>query len=343
LTGQGIVGNEGLRSELRDIVLQMNKEMSVRKARMTKTGKSEVPVVATDTPNQSYAKTILAALEELKYAKVDVMQKLQSNQIDEYDLDEEGVALAKVPTAILDALQTQYTEIYKGGGITEDEFKEKVTKLINKPGMTQSIIDFLVILMETVREYFEASDSNAGGSEDPVGKEQFGGYDMDILQKYGSDPDVMKKLRSYIQNAEALRKNNLTRWEDLQLKKAVNQGIQNNPRLAGVENDTEVFMNPAIQQMMNSIQEWEKRLDSEQNEQKRAAIQQKIEGIQKQIAFIRKGSVAEDAPEEEQEGVMGYMTEQVTKDGYGCKQTGKFVDRGFKKPINYAHWLHINS
>lgn len=343
LTGQGIVGNENLRSELRDIVLNMNKEMAVRKSRMTRTGKSEAPIVVTDTPNQSYAKTILSALEELKYGKDDVMQKIKSNQIDEYDMDEEATVLAKVPSAIVDALQTQYTEIYKGGGITEDEFKEKVTKLINKPGMTQSIIDFLVLLMETVREFFDAREDNVDGSSEPEAKQQFGGYDIDILQKYGTDPSVMQKLKTYIQNAEALRKNNLTKWEDLQLKKAVERGIQSNPKLAGVESDTEVFMNPAIQQLMRSIQEWEKRLELEQNEQKRAAIEQKIQGIQKQIAFIRKGGATEDAPEEEQESVMGYMTEQVTKDGYGCKQTGKFVDRGFKKPINYAHWLHINS
>jgi hypothetical protein len=39
--------------------------------------------------------------------------------------------------------------------------------------------------------------------------------------------------------------------------------------------------------------------------------------------------------------VMDYMTEQVHKDGFSDNR-GKFVDRGFKKPKNYAHWLWLN-
>lgn len=38
--------------------------------------------------------------------------------------------------------------------------------------------------------------------------------------------------------------------------------------------------------------------------------------------------------------VMGYMTEQVSRDRF--KPKGEFKDRGFKKPINYAHWMDIN-
>lgn len=40
--------------------------------------------------------------------------------------------------------------------------------------------------------------------------------------------------------------------------------------------------------------------------------------------------------------VMSYMTEQVNKDGFSDNR-GKFVDRGFKKPKNYAHWLWLNN
>jgi hypothetical protein len=216
-----------------------------------------------------------------------------------------------------------------------------VKKLMGKPGMTQSIINFLAILVDTVELYYSARDGSE--SEDSsAAPEQFGGYDTDIILKYGADPEMLKKLKSYIQNTEAVRKNNLSKWEDLQLRRSVEQGIQNNPKLAGVENDTEVFMNPAIQQLMVSIQDWEKRLETEQNEQRRAAIEQKIEGIRKQIAFARKGGASEDTPEEDQEGVMGYMMEQVTRDSYGCKKNGRYVERGFRKPVNYAHWLHIN-
>jgi len=42
----------------------------------------------------------------------------------------------------------------------------------------------------------------------------------------------------------------------------------------------------------------------------------------------------------EKHSVMNYMTEQVHKDSFVDKQV--FKDRGFKKPVNYAHWLAIN-
>jgi hypothetical protein len=44
---------------------------------------------------------------------------------------------------------------------------------------------------------------------------------------------------------------------------------------------------------------------------------------------------------EDEEGVMGYMTEQTVKDSF-VDNRGVFVERGFKKPKNYAHWLAIN-
>lgn len=45
--------------------------------------------------------------------------------------------------------------------------------------------------------------------------------------------------------------------------------------------------------------------------------------------------------EESEEGVMGYFTEQVFRDSF-TDERGVFVERGFKKPVNYAHWLAIN-
>ena len=45
--------------------------------------------------------------------------------------------------------------------------------------------------------------------------------------------------------------------------------------------------------------------------------------------------------EDEESNVMGYMTEQVFKDSFKSEH-GTFKDRGFKKPVNYAHWLAIN-
>jgi hypothetical protein len=61
----------------------------------------------------------------------------------------------------------------------------------------------------------------------------------------------------------------------------------------------------------------------------------KIDAISKYLSKLKK-----DNPEDE-EGVMGYMTEQVNKDRH-LNNIGEYKDRGFKKPINHAHWLWLN-
>lgn len=62
---------------------------------------------------------------------------------------------------------------------------------------------------------------------------------------------------------------------------------------------------------------------------------EKIDAMSKYLNKLKK-----DSPEDE-ERVMGYMTEQVNKDRH-LNNIGEYKDRGFKKPINYAHWLWMN-
>jgi hypothetical protein len=50
---------------------------------------------------------------------------------------------------------------------------------------------------------------------------------------------------------------------------------------------------------------------------------------------------SKNQPEQMSEGVMSYFTEQVFKDSFSGDR-GTFVERGFKKPVNYNHWLEIN-
>ena len=62
---------------------------------------------------------------------------------------------------------------------------------------------------------------------------------------------------------------------------------------------------------------------------------EKIDAISKYLNKLKKDN------SEDEEGVMGYMTEQINRDRFKDDR-GKFVDRGFKKPKNYAHWLWLN-
>jgi len=45
--------------------------------------------------------------------------------------------------------------------------------------------------------------------------------------------------------------------------------------------------------------------------------------------------------EDEENDVMGYFSEQVRKDSL-LNNIGEFKERGFKKPVNYHHWLSLN-
>lgn len=67
--------------------------------------------------------------------------------------------------------------------------------------------------------------------------------------------------------------------------------------------------------------------------------QKEIQRIKKKIETLQNQP---QSPDEEEEGVMGYMTEQVAREAlYHPK--GEFVDRGFKKFKNYDHWLSHNN
>jgi hypothetical protein len=43
-----------------------------------------------------------------------------------------------------------------------------------------------------------------------------------------------------------------------------------------------------------------------------------------------------------QESVLSYMEEQTQRDNKFGSQRGQFVDRGYKKVINYGQWLMLN-
>jgi len=64
-----------------------------------------------------------------------------------------------------------------------------------------------------------------------------------------------------------------------------------------------------------------------------------IQRIKKKIARLQ---AQLEQGEEDEETVMGYMTEQISKDSH-FNPRGEFVERGFKRPVNYNHWMHINS
>jgi hypothetical protein len=99
------------------------------------------------------------ALEELSYDKQDIVSKIQNNQLSLEELDTDSKVLAKVPSAIVAALQKQYKDITSNGGITAEEFATKIQKLQAQPGITPIISNFLLILLDPVETFAGVSDN----------------------------------------------------------------------------------------------------------------------------------------------------------------------------------------
>ena len=92
--------------------------------------------------------------------------------------------------------------------------------------------------------------------------------------------------------------------------------------------------------MLNKLQAYENKVRSLEKTYKYRPTEQlktEIEDLKEIINSIK----LKYNPEQAEENVMNYMTEQFKKDKL-TNHNGIFVERGFKKPINYWHWSQIN-
>jgi len=126
--------------------------------------------------------------------------------------------------------------------------------------------------------------------------------------------DIVLKWKDLIQSAENLEK----------------KEVAMNRKQAGLSVDDEYDMDS--REDLKALRKYESEKAKEERESKKSSSKNK-----------RKSSNIEDDEDEDEEvGVMSYMAEQVKKDGL-LHTIGEYKDRGFKKPVNYHHWLSINS
>lgn len=71
------------------------------------------------------------------------------------------------------------------------------------------------------------------------------------------------------------------------------------------------------------------------------AADERFYGKEKESPTQKPKKPRKQKEEEEENDVMGYFSEQVIKDSL-LNNIGEFKDRGFKKPVNYNHWLSLN-
>lgn len=104
-----------------------------------------------------------------------------------------------------------------------------------------------------------------------------------------------------------------------------------------------------LERVLDSDEKWEifdqwyaldkKKREAQNNRQNVADVGDVGEFNKALDAKLNAGKIPKKS--EDEEGVMGYMTEQTFKDSF-VGERGVFVERGFKKPVNYSHWLAIN-
>ena len=123
-------------------------------------------------------------------------------------------------------------------------------------------------------------------------------------------------------NAEAAQKKYEDRGKKWEADKKLKEKGVKKPKI-NIEGEVAGLSAPEIEEKLREM------MDDDDPDYK------KIDAVSKYLKKLKKSN-----PEDE-ECVMNYMTEQVHKDGF-IDNRGKFVDRGFKKPKNYAHWLWLN-
>jgi hypothetical protein len=340
VTGKGISDYEKSTSNVRDLVLTMNKLMGIRKRRKQEaSGQEVVQTQSADyNPNIDFAHGILDAIETLQDTRNEYLKEIQSGEmyLDELPSKIQPLISSKASQADLDYLKSMYTKMISDKtGTTPDEFNAFIQKLQGMKGMTPERSAVFSLLQQ------EISELNSHELLDvPSSESGYDGYDPEVVNKVLDTPEKKEAFNDWYSTHTQWRKAKNQKLEELYTRKMIELSIQSNPKLAGTRDNKEIFINPVIQQLMGTLQQWERRLEGEQNETNRAGIEKKIQAIQKHIAQIRQGQPS-DPQEEQEENVMSYMTEQILRD-VRTNQKGAMVDRGFKKPINYDHWMEIN-
>jgi len=192
-----------------------------------------------------------------------------------------------------------------GLGITEAQWTNLISKMKTSNPLISELGEYL--LGVTQREKEQNIDESG----------EFEGYDKESLAQVLDTPEKEDIFRSHyeLKQAEADRQSEIEEKRfTAGLKKY--ERYQQSASGSGIEAQIEKLMLKA---------------EESDNPSEIKQIKRKIEALLKK----------RDEPEDEK-GVMGYMTEQVNKDKH-LNNIGEYKDRGFKKPVNYNHWMMLNS
>ena len=332
IVGKGIQETESEVAGVKELVNTMNRIMAGRKASKSKMGdKSKYANIENVPTQEEGGYNLNVEFSELVLDAIDLL------------LDDPSVSKIKSASGDLNFLDTFYKKtIEQGTGSSKEEFKEFMEKLKSMKGMTPErarIFDLLAQEVESlesdlgVDNFIDTTTSNVTNYEE---------YDKDVLAKFLDTPEKKSAFEKWYYNNKKWREAKLAKLEELWMKKMEALAYQN-PKFAGAMQDKEVFVDNTINQWLMALAKYEDAKKKESDPARIELFDRKIKDMAEKIKDykIQKAKNASEKEEQEESGVMDYMTEQVKKDTH-TKTVNNFVDRGFKKPKNYWHWLEIN-
>lgn len=191
-----------------------------------------------------------------------------------------------------------------GVGITEEQW----ARLISKMQQTNpAIAELGQYLLNAAKNQKEANIDES---------DEFEGYDREVLARVLDTPEKEDLFRTWYEMIQA-ENDRATEVAEKKFAAALKKDAKYRRSSEG--------MDQQIQDLM---------LKAEESDDP-----SEIHKIKQQLQALYAKKQAN--PEEAEESIMGYMAEQVSKDSHSNVH-GEFVERGFKKPVNYAHWLALN-
>lgn len=250
--------------------------------------------------------------------------------------------------------QFNRTELSNLLNIVNNRINEK--KPLSREKIYSNVIDKLGGISDQVREEYDGYYEDLKGDLTDAMKDRYDTvFDMlddrllDSLEQEGvinsEDRETLKKWSSIsgilqqniqfrgektiLKNIEKGKK--IERAEDAKRKyeeRGKKWEAQKQNKKQSKKDDSSVYDNMNIEELEEKLYELWGADETDTDEIEK--VEKSLEKKKKETSGLNESSV------------MSYMVEQTHRDGFSDNR-GRFVDRGFKKPKNYAHWLWLNN
>jgi len=192
--------------------------------------------------------------------------------------------------------------------------------------------------LSSLLEFFRTSLTGVEKQKNKIEQDRtFVGYDDDLIRKYFPDTES-DEFKNFTNWYSAKTKYEEKLKNDL-LERIINYLASMKEQMTSVNDEKE--MSSGSSDILNKLQTYENKIRSLEKTYKYRPTEQlknEIDNLKEIVDSIKSKYNPE---QDEEEYTINYMTEQVKKDKL-TNMSGDFVERGFKKPINYWHWTQLN-